>query len=112
MKHHFPLTEDDWKALVEEVVEDRVLLVFTGSFCGPTKLLMDTLTHFSLERDDYPIEIITIDVEKLPTITRRYEVKGTPQMIMLRDGWPVSSRIGTMSFEQLADYIDGELEAA
>lgn len=111
MKHHFPESEEFFNGLVGGI-EGLALLLFTSGFCGPTKLLMDTVTEFSLDRDDYPIEIVTIDVEKLPNITRKYQVKGTPQLVMLRDGEPISSRIGTMSFEQLVDYVESELEAA
>jgi thioredoxin-like negative regulator of GroEL len=110
MNHMIPMDDDAFVRVPDQ--SGLILLCFTSTFCGPSRVLINTLTEFMLDRRDYPLTLVQVDVEKLPLTTKRYQVKGTPQLIMLRDGEPVSSRLGTMGFEDLSDYIDSELEAA
>jgi thioredoxin-like negative regulator of GroEL len=63
-----------------------------------------------VEREEFPITLVEIDVEKHPSITRHYQVKGTPELIFINDGEPRSSRLGTMSYDQLVEYVESELE--
>lgn len=88
---------------------EPLLLYFHASFCGPSRLVTSLIYEAATE---FPrMSFYIIDVEAFPAITRQYAIKGTPAMVLVRDNEPVASRMGTMSFDQLCDFLDAELEA-
>lgn len=85
---------------------ETVLLAFTAEFCGPSRVLRGVLDAV-IAAEELPATIVEVDVEKFPLITRQYQVKGTPQLMLLVKAEPVASRIGTMSYDQLLDFLYG-----
>jgi thioredoxin 1 len=90
---------------------ETILLAFTATFCGPSRVMQSLLDAFA-DNENFPLTLIEVDVEKWPTITRQYQVKGTPELLIIRDGQPVSSRLGDMSYDQLVDYVASEVVSA
>lgn len=90
------------KALRE--IEGPVLLIFKASFCGPSAMLDPLLDNLA---DDYEnVLLVDIDVEKCPLITRTYQVKQTPTLILFKKGEPLGTRMGTSTYEQLSDWLE------
>lgn len=84
-----------------------VLLFFTGSFCGPSLIIADLL-----EIDDPlldRVEIVEIDVEKMPKTSQELQVKGTPQLMLLSEGNVVANQIGTMEEESFFTWLEKAL---
>lgn len=105
MEYHAPKTEEEFHSALA-AASGPVLLFFTATFCGPSRIMGELFDDlFETERMDF--DLVEIDVEALPTITRRYQVKGTPQLIMLK-GEATSSRLGTMNYGQLIEYLESE----
>jgi len=89
---------------IERFIADQtqpIMLVFSASFCGPSAMLEPLLDQLSEDFADRLV-VADIDVEKCPNITRQYQIKGTPAMVVLKQGEPVASRMGTSSYEELA----------
>lgn len=84
-----------------------VMLVFKASFCGPSAMLDPLLDQLA---DDYEeVLLVDIDVEKNPNITRTYQVRQTPTMILFDKGDPLGTRMGTSTYDQLADWLENLL---
>lgn len=86
-----------------------LLVVFMSTFCGPSHAMFGLLDHL-IDTQEVPLEYAEVDVENCPLLTRQYQVKGTPTLVFFRDGVPLGSRIGTMSWDDLVDFIDDMME--
>lgn len=81
-----------------------VLLFFRAGFCGPSvsvNALLDRL-HSEMGND---INIVDVDVEQSPIMTREFQVKGTPSLIMVINGEAKGCQMGTMPYSDLLDFV-------
>lgn len=85
-----------------------VVLNFGASFCGPTAYMIELVADL---REQYAGKVIfySVDIETCPHITRTYQVKGVPAMIMFKKGEPVASRLGTCTYEELVEWMEKNL---
>lgn len=98
------LTEDTFReTLAAEPLP--VLVLFTGSFCGPSHLIYPMIDALIENSDGTELTYAEVDVEKCPTITREFQVKATPTLIYFDRGVPLGSRVGSMSQEDLNDFL-------
>lgn len=81
-----------------------IMLVFKASFCGPSAMLDPLLDQLA---DDYEdVLLVDIDVEKNPVITRTYQVRQTPTLILFENAEPLGSRLGTSTYAQLSGWLE------
>ena len=98
------LTDDTFRQALNSAMKP-MLLVFRAGFCGPSAAIDPLLDQ--LEADfSHCMEIGIIDVEECPRVTREMSVKGTPTLIIFELGKALASRIGTMTYDELADWIE------
>ncbi len=81
-----------------------VLLFFGSESCGPTIRMFETLADF--EDQVSGVEVMRIAIEDDPQSTQRFMVKATPTTILFRRSEPLGTVAGTMSLEQMADWVD------
>jgi thioredoxin 1 len=86
-----------------------VVLVFKASFCGPSAMI-EPLLEDAVEEYSQAVIFADIDVEKCPNLTRAYQVKQTPTMILLSRAEPIASRLGTSTFEEFCAWLDKSLD--
>lgn len=86
-----------------------VMLVFKASFCGPSAML-EPLLEDAANDFNGKVLFIDVDVEKCPNITRTYQVKQTPTMVLFKGREPVASRLGTSTYEELTEWLTKALE--
>lgn len=84
-------------------IEGPVMLIFKASFCGPSAMLDPLLDDLSEDYED--VLLVDIDVERSPVITRHYQVKQTPTMILFHKGEPLGTRMGTSTYDQLEGWL-------
>lgn len=84
-----------------------VLLIFNASFCGPSAMLSPFLDELSEEFAE--VWMVDVDVERCPNMTRNYQVKQTPTLILFKKGEPVGSRMGTSTYPELRDWLSKNL---
>lgn len=100
------ITDDTFKH--DLLQADRpVLLFFTATFCAPSLTVADYLTL-----DDPVFDRVrqaTIDVEKCPIMTRDLQIKGTPTIMVIHEGEPLASRVGTQSEDEFFDWLEETL---
>lgn len=80
------------------------VLKFYANWCQPCKTLSKTLEEV---QTDVIIENIDIDDEEKQWITRHYNVRGVPTMIMLDENVEVKRNSGTMPKDELEKWLNG-----
>lgn len=81
-----------------------VMLFFISEACGPSYAL-EMLLEENFDDIEPLVNVMLVDIENCPNATRDMQVKGTPTLMILVDGQPVASRIGTQSPGQLLSWI-------
>lgn len=99
--------EDDLKQLIESSGK-TILIDFWATWCNPCKQLGQTLDSI---KDDYAdkLQIVKIDLEEHPQLAAQYRVRSVPTMIVLKDGYPEDTHIGSGSEKVIRDFIDRNL---
>ena len=80
------------------------LLKFYTPTCRPCKAISSTLDKLLPSYPD--VELQSIDVTKEADLAAKYHVRSVPTLIILQDGQPVGSSIGSISSSHLKDVLD------
>jgi len=95
------VSEDTFDRLLAD--EKRVLVDFYAEWCGPCNIMAPTVDEFAAETG---AEVVKIDVEELPEIATRYDVKSVPTFIAFEDGEVAERLIGLQEKASLADAVE------
>lgn len=98
-----PIDDDSYARLLRDAPVP-VLLVFQGTFCGPSAMMLPLIDDLAEEFHN-KVMVFDVDVETCPRMTRAMQVKGTPAMVLLKQGEPVASRLGTSSYAELTGWL-------
>ncbi len=85
-----------------------VLVDFYATWCGPCRMMHPVLEELESERSS--VEIMQVDVDESPNISKKYGVMSIPTLILFKNGNEVSKKVGFTSKEELIDWIN-EIEA-
>ncbi len=89
-------TDETFDSLVAEGV---VLADFTATWCGPCKLLGKVLEELE---DEIPfVNIVKVDVDQCPNVTKRFHIDAVPQVFYFKDGEEVSHEVGAASGDEI-----------
>lgn len=89
--------EKDFKDLIKE---DKVLVDFFATWCGPCKMLAPVL-----EKVESKIKVIKIDTDEFEDLAREYGVMSIPTLVLLEDGKEVKRNIGFIDKNKLEDFL-------
>lgn len=103
------LTDDNAIGTLKATTQP-ILLNFRSSFCGPSVAVGKLLDHLFDEGWLADEDLIDIDVEEFPKLTREMQIKGTPTLVLLKNGEPIGSRIGTMPYEDLVAFLSTAID--
>jgi thioredoxin 1 len=81
-----------------------VLVDFTAVWCPPCQALAPILEEVAGEHADQ-LEIVKLDVDENPAITRRFDVMSMPTLILFRDGKPEKRMVGARGKHHLLDEL-------
>jgi thioredoxin 1 len=70
-----------------------VLVDFTAAWCGPCRMIAPVLDQIATEEADR-LQVVSLDVDENPEITRRYNVLGMPTLMLFVGGEPVTQLVG------------------
>ena len=81
-----------------------VLVDFAAEWCQPCKIQKPILQKLASEDGD-KIKIITIDVDKNPSISQKYKVMSVPTLAIFQNGEIVYRQAGVHQLSQLKDLV-------
>lgn len=84
--------------------EKPVLIDFHADWCGPCKMLSPIIQEVAKELDG-KVRVIKIDVDKNPSISDKFQIRGVPTMMLFKDGKSVWRQSGVLQKEQILNQV-------
>lgn len=89
----------------ELVGEERVLVDFFATWCGPCKMLSLVIEKFDKENT---IPIIKVDVDECEKVASKYRIFSVPTLIIFENGKEIKRKTGYMGLEELEKWVYDE----
>lgn len=85
--------------------ETPILVDFYAEWCGPCKTMSPILQSVKKELGD-KVKIIKIDVDKNPTVSQKFQVRGVPTLILFKNGNRLWRQSGVLQAQELVYIIE------
>jgi thioredoxin 1 len=88
-----------------ETSTGTTLVDFYADWCGPCRMLSPIIESVadSLAGE---VNVVKVNVDKSPNLARRFNVKGIPTILVVKDGNVVNRKTGMGTREQLLEMVD------
>tara|TARA_B100000886_G_scaffold305801_1_gene237780 strand:+ start:318 stop:632 length:315 start_codon:yes stop_codon:yes gene_type:complete len=80
------------------------LVDFYADWCGPCRMLSPIIESVA-DSLSGQINVVKVDVDKSPNLARRFNVKGIPTLLVVKDGNVVNRKTGMGTREQLLEFV-------
>ena len=87
-----------------ETSTGTTLVDFYADWCGPCRMLSPIIESVadSLAGE---VNVVKVNVDKSPNLARRFNVKGIPTLLVVKDGNVVNRKTGMGTREQLLEFV-------
>jgi thioredoxin 1 len=94
-----------------EVLEAQtpVLVDFWAPWCGPCRAIAPTIDELAREYSGR-VKVAKLNVDEAQDISRRYEVRSIPAIVVFQDGKIVQGLVGAAPKARLAAILEGVLQ--
>ena len=82
-----------------------VLVDYWAEWCGPCRMIAPLLDELDKDYAD-KVQIVKVNVDDNPGISRNFDASSIPTLVFLRDGKPVDRVVGAQPEPALASTID------
>lgn len=92
------ITNDNY---VEEVVKsDRpVIIDFWADWCGPCRMMSDTIDEIAQTRSD--IKVCKVNVDEERDLAVKFSISAIPTVLLIKNGDTVETAVGYMKKDEL-----------
>ena len=84
------------------------LLDISATWCQPCRILAPVIEQLS-EEFTGKVEFFNADAEENPEVSRKFNVRGIPSLLLFREGKVVDRRVGVQSAEELKSWIESKI---
>lgn len=81
------------------------LIDFWAEWCNPCKMMASILEEIAIEYKN-KIKVAKINIDENPIVTKNYNIKSIPTLILLKDNIVLSTKIGLLSKQQLQEFLN------
>ena len=99
------VTNENYKKVVEENNE-KILLEFWSSHCGPCRMFATTLESLSNDTADFLIGKINIDEEK--QLSEKFNISSVPTLVLMEKGKEMKRASGVASKQAILQMVNGD----
>ena len=83
------------------------VLDFYAEWCGPCRMLTPTIDELIKEyADDKDVKILKINVDEQPAIANKFNVRGIPNVVFIKDGELVTRFTGAKKKQDIINIIE------
>ena len=85
------------------------LVDFYADWCGPCRMLGPILESVA---DDLQgtANVVKVNVDQSPTLARRFNVRGIPTILVIKDGVVTNRKTGVGNKQQIIELVNGDKE--
>jgi thioredoxin 1 len=98
------------KGNFNDIIQSKVpvLIDVHAEWCGPCKMQSPIIKEVASELGER-VRVIKIDADRNPDITRRYDIRGVPTLLIFRDGVLKYRKAGLHTKPELMNILSGLL---
>ncbi|MFN9196180.1 MAG: thioredoxin TrxA, partial [Pseudomonadota bacterium] len=85
-----------------------VLVDYWAEWCGPCKMIAPILDEAAVQYGDR-LQIAKMNVDENREIPGKFGIRGIPTLMLFKGGELAATKVGAMSKQQLAAFLDGHL---
>ena len=82
---------------------DRVLIDFFATWCGPCKMLAPVLDSVASNHPD--VKFVKVDVDKELQATREFRVTAMPTLVLVDNGAVANRSVGYMPVDEIEELL-------
>ena len=82
-----------------------VLVMFWGSWCPVCKKSQPMIEELSIEKSK-DIEVFTLNIDRNPHMATNYDVMGTPNFCIFKNGKLIKRKFGAQSKKQILELLE------
>lgn len=90
--------EKQFKDLIKE---DKILIDFFATWCGPCKMLAPVL-----EKAESEVKVVKVDTDEFEELAREYGVMSIPTLVLLKKGKEEKRHIGFIDKSNLEKFLN------
>lgn len=98
------LTSDNFNEEVLQDKDNKVLVDFWASWCGPCKMLSPIIDEIAAE-DHEGIKIAKVNVDENQTLAMKYQVMSIPTILIFQNGEVIKNSVGALQKEQILELL-------
>lgn len=80
------------------------LIDFWAEWCFPCKRITSIIEEIAIEFDN-KLKVAKLNIDDNPIITKKYNIKSIPTLLLIRKGIVLSTSVGLVSKQQLKEFI-------